>query len=426
MKRNLLSIALVIITFCYTTAQEVTAAKTQQADTSLLAQEAVAKSAIQCGVTPVSHWSVGIKSGLNYFRVAPQPVTRLDQVHLIVGGTVEYSFSPLAGVGLEYNYNPYGRPYYVDATFTTKGNITGGTHDIILYGSINMSNLLVPYRKGFGSKLNVYADAGVGYAFYKNSLDDYPNGTYESPMGNVGVNAEYSLTKSLALGLEGQYRFYHRKLVSGTKTEKSNALTTTVGLRYKFDANGNRQHARNISMCEYYPKPAPVIIQKITKDSTPETLNRLKAIEAENLALNDKIKKMNDDIVALSSRNNTVEAKEQGLAGSSYKNIEFQFGSDKLVGSAYPILDQIAVLLKNNPNSVKLSVAGYTDYVGTEEFNQALSIKRANAVRVYLLNKKVPASSISIMGYGKVNPIATNKTKAGRQMNRRVEFQIIK
>jgi len=55
-----------------------------------------------------------------------------------------------------------------------------------------------------------------------------------------------------------------------------------------------------------------------------------------------------------------------------------------------------------------------------------LSVKRANAVKVYLLAKSVPASSITIAGYGKENPIAPNETIEGRQRNRRVEFQITK
>ena len=71
-------------------------------------------------------------------------------------------------------------------------------------------------------------------------------------------------------------------------------------------------------------------------------------------------------------------------------------------------------------------MSGYTDYIGTNEFNQALSVKRANAVKVYMLNRNVPASRISIIGYGEENPIAPNSTDDGRQQNRRVEFQLTK
>jgi OOP family OmpA-OmpF porin len=82
--------------------------------------------------------------------------------------------------------------------------------------------------------------------------------------------------------------------------------------------------------------------------------------------------------------------------------------------------------LKDRSAKVRLSVAGYTDYVGTEEYNQTLSVKRANSVKAYLLTQHVPASSITIIGYGEKDPIATNNTSEGRQKNRRVEFQITK
>jgi len=109
-----------------------------------------------------------------------------------------------------------------------------------------------------------------------------------------------------------------------------------------------------------------------------------------------------------------------------FQNIEFEFASDKLTRNSYPTLNQIAVTLIANPSSVKMSVAGYTDYIGSNEYNLKLSVKRANSVRIYLIKKHVPETSISIIGYGEENPIAPNETPEGRQKNRRVEFQITK
>ena len=391
----------------------------QEANETLSVQKTSAKTTDTIVHVPVSHWSFGIKGGINYFRVAPEPINRLDQIHLIVGGTLEYSINPLVGLGVEYMYNPYGRSYYTDATSTTTGKIKGETHDAILFGSLNLSNLLAPYRNGAFHNLNVYTDGGVGYAFYNGSKDGSPAGSSESPMAKVGVNVEYNVSKSLAFGVEGQFRYYHRQLVAGTKQEKSDALTTTIGLRYKFNSKEKKQHARNISMSEYIPKPAPVVIEKIVKDNTAEMLDRMKTLEAENAMLNDKIKKLSDDVLALST-------KDHGDVNTSFQNIQFEFGSDKLATSSYPSLDKIADVLRYSHTSIKLSVVGYTDYIGTAKFNQVLSVKRANAVKVYLLAKSVPASSITIAGYGKENPIAPNETIEGRQRNRRVEFQITK
>lgn len=410
MKNLLLSLVLIITAVGYTTAQEVI--------TTVPTQEVVAQTPTSCEFTPVSHWSIGINGGTNYFRITPMSPTRIDQLHLTLGGTLEYTINPLAGIGLEYSYNPYGRPYYIDPT--TNGSIAGETHDAIIYGSINLSNLLVPYRTG-SSKLNIYGNAGVGYAFYNYSMDGAPTVSGQNPMAKIGMNLEYNISNSLALGVEAQYRFYHVNLITNGVGNNTEALATTIGLRYKFGANGNKQHARNITMCEYYPKPAPVIIEKIVKDNTTETLDRLKALEDDNAVLKQRIKDLENDSIVVTRNNNA----DKGVV-AAYPNIEFEFGSDKLTVGSYATLDQIAETLKDNKNSVKLNVAGYTDYIGSEEYNQTLSEKRANAVKTYMSNKNVPASSVTVIGYGEKDPIATNDTEEGRQKNRRVELKITK
>lgn len=443
--RFFFSLMLMTVAVGYNTAQEVITTVPAQAVVTtntgngqevvavVPAQVSVIKTPTVCDFTPVSHWSFGIKGGTNYFRVAPGVTSRSDEFHLIFGGNLEYSINPLVGLGVEYMYNPYGHNYQLNATQT--GKLEGRTHDAVIYASINLANLLIPYRTAFWSKMNIYGDAGVGVGFYQFKLSDANNnvivdsrnlgdGVPETPMAKLGLNLEYNISRSIALGGEVQYRYYDRANLGGYTMSKGNsdALTATIGLKFKFGATGNKQHARNISMCEYYPKPAPVIIEKIVKDNTIETINRLNALEAKNDSLNAKIKKMNDDLDSLSTNGNNG----QGVVKSSFQNIEFEFGSEKLTTSSYPTLDQIAFTLKDKSAKVRLSVAGYTDYIGTEEYNQKLSIRRANSVKTYLLRKGVPASSVTITGYGEKDPIATNNTDKGRQANRRVEFQITK
>jgi outer membrane protein OmpA-like peptidoglycan-associated protein len=62
--------------------------------------------------------------------------------------------------------------------------------------------------------------------------------------------------------------------------------------------------------------------------------------------------------------------------------------------------------------------------VGTDEYNQTLSEKRAGAVREYLVGQGVPGDSVSAVGFGKANPVASNDSAAGRQQNRRVEMVV--
>jgi len=432
MKRKLLSIMLVAAAVGSATAQEVTTTTTvsTQDAVTVVSDSSILKASTTCAFTPVSHWSIALKGGGNYFRVAPGSVSRSDQFNWVGGAAIEYSINPLVGLGVEYMYNPYGHTYQLNANQV--GTMEGRTHDVLMFASINLMNLLVPNRTNFWSKMNIYGDAGVGVGFYQFKLMDAANnvivdsrdagdGVPETVMGKLGLNLEYNISKSIALGGEVQYRYYDRTNLGGYQMSKGNsdALTATIGLRFKLGANGQKQHARNISMCEYYPKPAPVIINKIVKDNTVETMDRLKAIEAENAALNNRINKLNNHIDSLSANGN-------GGNLPTYENIEFEFGSDKLTQGSYKALDEIAATLKSDNSTVRLNVAGYTDYVGTNEFNQGLSERRANAVKRYLLSKNVPSSSVTIIGYGEKNPIAPNNTSEGRELNRRVEFQLTK
>jgi OmpA-OmpF porin, OOP family len=66
---------------------------------------------------------------------------------------------------------------------------------------------------------------------------------------------------------------------------------------------------------------------------------------------------------------------------------------------------------------------GHTDSIGTEQYNQRLSERRAAAVKDYLVSKGIPASKITTIGKGKSQPVATNKTAEGRQKNRRVDIE---
>ncbi len=101
----------------------------------------------------------------------------------------------------------------------------------------------------------------------------------------------------------------------------------------------------------------------------------------------------------------------------------FDTGKTSLKAGAKSTLTKIADQLKTNPAS-RISVEGHTDSVGTEQKNQELSEKRASAVRDFLVNAGVPADHVSAAGKGEAEPIATNKTAAGRQQNRRVELVI--
>ena len=86
-------------------------------------------------------------------------------------------------------------------------------------------------------------------------------------------------------------------------------------------------------------------------------------------------------------------------------------------------LDQIASMLTADPN-MKVTVAAYTDNVGSDADNKTLSQSRADAVKTYLVSKGVKESQITATGFGEEQPIADNGTAAGRAKNNRVEIKL--
>ncbi|MCU1231861.1 MAG: OmpA/MotB domain protein [Acidobacteria bacterium] len=114
----------------------------------------------------------------------------------------------------------------------------------------------------------------------------------------------------------------------------------------------------------------------------------------------------------------------RGLIVTLTNNLLFDTGKTTLKPGAKRTLSRIAEQLSGDNSGVKVEVEGHTDSVGSADSNQALSVRRATAVRDYLLSQGLKSDRISAAGRGEEAPIATNKTAAGRQQNRRVELVI--
>lgn len=104
-------------------------------------------------------------------------------------------------------------------------------------------------------------------------------------------------------------------------------------------------------------------------------------------------------------------------------DVNFDFDRATLKDNAVTILNSAAEQIKSQSSNVKgVMVTGYTDSTGPEAYNQALSERRANAVKDYLEGKGV--SNITAEGRGEANPVGDNATRAGRAANRRVEIDV--
>ncbi|NUP05674.1 MAG: OmpA family protein [Polyangiaceae bacterium] len=119
-----------------------------------------------------------------------------------------------------------------------------------------------------------------------------------------------------------------------------------------------------------------------------------------------------------------VEVKQEEI--KILQRVEFETGSDKIKGAvSFSVLDAVAGALKANQQIFMVEVAGHTDNAGNADFNKELSQKRADAVMKYLVGKGVEPARLRAVGYGQDKPIGENATNAGKQKNRRVEFNIL-
>ncbi len=106
------------------------------------------------------------------------------------------------------------------------------------------------------------------------------------------------------------------------------------------------------------------------------------------------------------------------------KNVQFETGKATLKMESYAILDELFNILKQYPD-YKLSISGHTDDVGNDEINLQLSSARAKACQDYMLFRGVNPARLRAAGFGESRPIAANTNNAGREMNRRVEFELV-
>lgn len=119
------------------------------------------------------------------------------------------------------------------------------------------------------------------------------------------------------------------------------------------------------------------------------------------------------------------EIKEDIVKKINYaaQNIYFNTGKATLLSKSHKGLDEVAQIL-NDDTELKLAIDGHTDNTGADDLNQKLSESRANAVKAYLIKKGIDQTRLVSSGYGEAQPVADNKTAAGRQQNRRVELKL--
>jgi len=105
--------------------------------------------------------------------------------------------------------------------------------------------------------------------------------------------------------------------------------------------------------------------------------------------------------------------------------VYFETGKATIKQESFNLLNQVALILRSNPDITKIEIGGHTDDVGRDDKNLKLSQERADSVKAYLVAKHIDAARLDAVGYGEIQPVIPGRSKAARAANRRVEFKIL-
>jgi OOP family OmpA-OmpF porin len=283
--------------------------------------------------------------GYNFFLDHSQNLKN----NFMYGGRVGYNFTRYFGieVGGEFIHTSVNDDAKIDAT---EGQFNGSADrvDLTLY-HVDAVYHIIPT-----GRFNPFIVAGIGGAHYSPTISHG-----DMPVFNVGVGAKFWLTDNIALRFDVQ-----DNIVTEIFQETYNNLGVTLGVVFAFGGS----------------KPAPEPVAK----------------EKEKVVILAAEPKAEEKVM--------VAAAEPAVVILAFEDIHFDFDKSTLKPEAQTILKRSVQLLKDNPNA-QIRIAGYTSASGTEEYNQKLSERRANAVRDYLINEGIIAPDrLTIIGYGERHP----------------------
>ena len=407
-----------------------------------------------------STWSIGVNGG------ALSPISPL-------GGRNDFSnWKSSFGYGLyvKKQFTPYfslrldgirgklkgdNSEAYDGGTTVTGGNQSFNTtlsYAGSLNAEVNLFNIDMFKKEDV---LQLYVSGGAGLAGYKPKVvsaagvaSDYAGGKNISELIiPVGIGAKVKLSEKINLDLGWSVYFVYGDNLDGTYRNGNNDKFSYAHAGLEFALGKGKQLAFHNPVAATYEE---ALQAKQLAGALKSDLDNQKAENAKLRSdLNDLLKDSDGDGVAdkLDKCPNTpagtvvdgagcpLKAPEQiikekviitnedrKVVADAIKDLEFDLGKSTIRAKSYPTLNRVANLLVTKNFSLKL--AGHTDNTGSADLNMRLSKDRAESIKAYLVSQGANASRIEATGYGKNQPIATNKTAVGRQKNRRVEFTL--
>jgi OOP family OmpA-OmpF porin len=297
-----------------------------------------------------------------------------------------------------------------------------------------------------GSKsetVNLFANVGLGLIFNDVTTDvgNTAPGNWTEFRGEdhsetaffatFGTGLRFNLTKRIDLFAQYDFNISNDDLIDGFRTRpeldidlnrrtQDSWSSITGGLQIKFGSSD-----KDADWHTYQPYLDPSAIARL-ESQIAELDQRVR----ENTSRNDD---QDDLIQALQDRMDEMDEKIDNLAVlvadmdrvdiTVDNDVLFAFDSSTIRETAKPTLAKVVRALANNPDKT-LSVTGHTDSVGSDEYNQGLSERRAAAVKRYLVQSGIEENRVTTYGRGETQPLVPNESEEARMMNRRVELVI--
>lgn len=335
-------------------------------------------------------------------------------------------------------------------SFSTDIDYAASVSGVFSLGSINWLNkqsFVIPYVSAGGGVIGFKPAVSTGTGAETDVRNTDGSTTHREFYIPVGVGAKFNVARGVNIDLGYNVNFVNSKVFDGVNSgSKDKFSTARLGVEFALGSKKKPQLA--------VVNPAAQLALDLY-DKNAALNNAVAESDARNQAA---IAKLQDEITGMKQDSdgdgvpdfldkcpNTPAGTKVDGAGcplpapvvkekiiiteadkkvvkDAIDNLEFDLGKATIRPNSFASLDKVADLLVEKNFSLKL--AGHTDNTGSAATNMRLSKERAEAIRSYLVSKGANASRIEAVGYGSSQPIATNKTAAGRQQNRRVEFTL--
>lgn len=290
--------------------------------------------------------------------------------------------------------------------------------DITAAVTINWEEM--PDLKDIGNFPFVTAPKGLAIESEKNGLSEFFS--YEQ-MQNYTGNGIYSTEGKLGVihFSSGEYnqRFFDKSILSyldgiGAKKIYEGVIPSDDVIREKFKKNLYNGKSRTVGLSAYSD---PIYFYAFKNNAKKFVIN----VQSNTAKGQIFIMELEDFKQSIQKYSAESMKKEIEATGKAVLNINFDTDKATLKADGQTVVNQIAVLLKNN-TGLKLSIEGHTDNTGSAERNKKLSIDRTNTVMLALVADGINKNDLKSTGYGSEKPLAANDTEENKTKNRRVEL----